>query len=156
MVKALVYSTVFLLIDQISKWFMLERLNLDELGIYEVIYPFLVFKMGWNTGINFGLFAESPDIMRWALVFLAVGISGAMLYWSRQFSGRWAPILIGLVVGGALGNAIDRIRFGAVVDFLNMSCCGLQNPYVFNLADVFVFAGLIPLALFSERLQKHA
>lgn len=156
MIKTLAYSTLFFAIDQISKWFMLERLELDEIGVYEVVDPYLVFKMGWNKGVNFGLFADSPEILRWALIALAVAICTGLLYWSKQFSGRWAPILIGLVIGGALGNALDRVRFGAVVDFLNMSCCGVQNPYVFNLADVFVFAGLIPLALFSERLQKRA
>jgi signal peptidase II len=59
-----------------------------------------------------------------------------------------------LVIGGAIGNVIDRIRFGAVVDFLNMSCCGIQNPYIFNLADIFVFTGLILLVVFLERFQK--
>ena len=94
--------------------------------------------------------------MQWALIALAVVISGLLLNWSRDFGGRWAHILIGMVIGGALGNAVDRIRFGAVVDFLNMSCCGIENPYVFNIADVFVFAGLIGLALFSERFAKRA
>lgn len=156
MFKALVYSVIFFAIDQISKWFILEPLNLDEIGVYEVLHPYLTFKMGWNEGINFGLLADSPDVMRWVLIALAVGVSGFMLNWARSFSGRWAPVLIGLVVGGALGNAIDRVRFGAVVDFLNMSCCGINNPYVFNIADIFVFAGLIGLALFSERFAKHA
>lgn len=156
MIRAALFSVLFFAIDQISKWAILERLNLDEIGIYEVFHPYLVFSMGWNKGINFGLFGDSPEIMQWALIALAVVISGLLLNWSRDFGGRWAHILIGMVIGGALGNAVDRIRFGAVVDFLNMSCCGIENPYVFNIADVFVFAGLIGLALFSERFAKRA
>ena len=55
----------------------------------------------------------------------------------------------GLLIGGALGNALDRVLQGGVIDFLNMSCCGISNPYVFNLADVWVFAGAIGLAVFT-------
>jgi signal peptidase II len=60
------------------------------------------------------------------------------------------------VVGGALGNAADRIVHGAVADFLNMSCCGIRNPYAFNVADIAIFAGAVGLALFGERLDKKA
>ena len=57
----------------------------------------------------------------------------------------------GLLVGGALGNVIDRLRFGAVADFLNMSCCGIRNPFAFNIADVAIFAGVALLVLYSAR-----
>jgi signal peptidase II len=110
--------------------------------------------MGWNTGINFGLFSGSHDYMRWILVLISIAICLFLLFWARNLKGNVVPILIGLVIGGAIGNVIDRIRFGAVVDFLNMSCCGIQNPYIFNLADIFVFTGLILLVVFLERFQK--
>jgi signal peptidase II len=64
--------------------------------------------------------------------------------------GLLAQASAGLLIGGALGNIIDRIYYGAVVDFLNMSCCGINNPYSFNVADVFVFAGAFGLVLFSS------
>ena len=64
--------------------------------------------------------------------------------------GPWAQVFAGLLIGGALGNAYDRIRYGAVVDFLNMSCCGIQNPYAFNVADIFIFVGAIGLAIFPQ------
>jgi len=76
------------------------------------------------------------------------------LFWSRKLKGNFAPILIGLIIGGAVGNVIDRVRFGAVIDFLNMSCCGINNPYIFNLADIFVFTGLVFLLVFLEKFQK--
>ncbi len=63
-------------------------------------------------------------------------------------------IAAGLLIGGALGNVIDRALYGYVLDFLNMSCCGIRNPYVFNLADVFIFAGAIGLAFFDDAPGK--
>ena len=154
MLKSLTYGIFFVLIDQLSKWFIIEKIDLDNIGIYDVYSPFLTFKMGWNTGINFGLFSGSHDYMRWILVLISIAICLFLLFWARNLKGNVVPILIGLVIGGAIGNVIDRIRFGAVVDFLNMSCCGIQNPYIFNLADIFVFTGLILLVVFLERFQK--
>ena len=154
MLKSLIYGIFFVLIDQLSKWFIIEKIDLDNIGIYDVYSPFLTLKMGWNTGINFGLFSGSHDYMRWILVLISIAICLFLLFWARNLKGNLVPILIGLVIGGAIGNVIDRIRFGAVVDFLNMSCCGIQNPYIFNLADIFVFIGLILLVVFLERFQK--
>ena len=154
MIKSASYGIIFTLIDQISKWFILEQLDLDIIGSYDVYSPFLTLKMGWNTGINFGLFSESYFSMRWILVAISLGICLFLLFWSRKLKGNFAPILIGLIIGGAVGNVIDRVRFGAVIDFLNMSCCGINNPYIFNLADIFVFTGLVFLLVFLERFQK--
>ena len=154
MIKSASYGIIFILIDQISKWFILEQLDLDIIGSYDVYSPFLTLKMGWNTGINFGLFSESYFSMRWILVAISLGICLFLLFWSRKLKGNFAPMLIGLIIGGAVGNVIDRVRFGAVIDFLNMSCCGINNPYIFNLADIFVFTGLVFLLVFLERFQK--
>ncbi|MBT4470994.1 signal peptidase II [Amylibacter sp.] len=154
MIKSASYGIIFILIDQISKWFILEQLDLDIIGSYDVYSPFLTLKMGWNTGINFGLFSESYFSMRWILVAISLGICLFLLFWSRKLKGNFAPILIGLIIGGAVGNVIDRVRFGAVIDFLNMSCCGINNPYIFNLADIFVFTGLVFLLVFLEKFQK--
>ncbi|MBT6009068.1 signal peptidase II [Amylibacter sp.] len=154
MIKSASYGIIFILIDQISKWFILEQLDLDIIGSYDVYSPFLTLKMGWNTGINFGLFSESYFFMRWILIAISLGICLFLLFWSRKLKGNFAPILIGLIIGGAVGNVIDRVRFGAVIDFLNMSCCGINNPYIFNLADIFVFTGLVFLLVFLEKFQK--
>ena len=154
MIKSASYGIIFILIDQISKWFILEQLDLDIIGSYDVYSPFLTLKMGWNTGINFGLFSENYFSMRWILVAISLGICLFLLFWSRKLKGNFAPILIGLIIGGAVGNVIDRVRFGAVIDFLNMSCCGINNTYIFNLADIFVFTGLVFLLVFLEKFQK--
>ena len=68
----------------------------------------------------------------------------------REPPGRLGHISAGLLIGGALGNAFDRVVYGAVADFLNMSCCGFDNPYAFNVADIAIFAGAIGLAFFSS------
>ncbi len=70
MIKTLTYSSLFFAIDQISKWLILEKLLLNTIGVYEVFQPYLVFKMGWNKGINFGLLSSSPEIMQWVLIIL--------------------------------------------------------------------------------------
>lgn len=136
-----------LAVDQGSKAVMLHVLDLPGRGEMEVLPPFLVFRMGWNRGINFGLLSGDAEAMRWALVAVAVVVSALVARWAWAERDRaWMQAAAGLLIGGALGNAFDRVVHGAVVDFLNMSCCGIGNPYVFNLADVGVFAGALGLA----------
>lgn len=137
-------------VDQLSKLIVVHWMNLKAVLAVDVLPPFLVFRMGWNTGINFGLFAGNTDIMRWVLIAVAFIICGAILRWSRaeRFSTR-ANIAAGFVVGGALANVLDRIIYGAVADFLNMSCCGFANPFSFNLADAFIFLGAVGLVIYT-------
>ncbi len=145
-------AAVTFALDQASKWLVVQYLNLKELGEIDVIPPLLNLRMAWNEGVNFGLFANSTDIMRWVLIAVALGISGWVLWWVyKERAGRLAMISAGLLVGGALGNVIDRFVYGAVADFLNMSCCGIENPYSFNIADVAIFAGALGLVLFMGK-----
>ena len=145
------------LIDQLSKYLVVHTLDLANVGRIEVLPPCLVFRMAWNTGVNFGLLAGAD--MRWVLIAVALVITAAVLIWVRREGGnRWAQIGAGLLAGGALGNVIDRIIYGAVADFLNMSCCGIDNPYAFNLADAAIFLGAVLLVIFGgkdESRQGH-
>ncbi len=150
-------ALIVLLLDQASKWAVVHVANLIDLGVIEVWPPFLTFRMGWNQGINFGLFAHDADVMRWVLIGVALAIAAFVLIWiARPGHGRIARVAAGLLVGGAIGNVIDRILYGAVADFLNMSCCGVENPFVFNVADVAIFAGAFGLALFGTDPAKSA
>lgn len=135
-------------IDQLSKIWVVHLLDLKNIGMIEVFPPYLVFLMGWNEGINFGLLSEADA--RWFLVALAIVISGFLVRWARGFTKPMAFVSAGLIVGGALANALDRVIYGAVADFLNMSCCGVQNPFAFNLADVFIFAGAAGLIVYGD------
>lgn len=137
-----------LLLDQFSKIFVLYGLNLREVFEIKVLPPLLQFRMAWNTGVNFGLFSGAES--RWVLIGIALVISGAVYVWMmREQPGRWGAISGGLLIGGALGNVVDRVIYGAVADFLNMSCCGIRNPFSFNVADVAVFVGAIGIILFT-------
>lgn len=139
------------LLDQASKVFVLWGLNLPQVGQIEIAPPYLNFRMAWNYGMNFGLFAQDSPMTRWILITVAVVIIGFVSIWIRYERPRKIVMLAaGLLIGGALGNVIDRAIHGAVVDFLNMSCCGINNPYAFNIADVEIFIGAVGLALFGD------
>ncbi len=138
------------LADQASKYLVVHTLNLRELGRIDVLPPYLNLRMAWNYGINFGLFAENSELTRWVLIAVALVISGAVLWWTHhEETGLAGRISAGLLVGGARGNIVDRLLYGAVADFLNMSCCNLNNPYAFNIADIAVFAGALGMVLFT-------
>ncbi|MBU3260597.1 signal peptidase II [Roseovarius sp. PS-C2] len=143
------------LIDQVTKYWVVHGMNLALIGSINLFPPYLNLRMAWNYGINFGLMAQDSPLTRWVLIAVALVISGAVLWWVyRDPAGRWQKISAGLLVGGALGNVIDRLIYGAVADFLNMSCCGLNNPYAFNVADIAVFAGALGMVLFSHDGKK--
>ena len=155
MKTAAITAAIVFVLDQVSKVAIVHGLNLIERGVIEVAPPFLTFRMAWNRGVNFGLLANDADFMRWVLIAVAIAISVWVWLWiRREEPGRWAQISAGLLVGGALGNVIDRILYGAVADFLNMSCCGIENPYAFNVADISIFAGAIGLVLFTGGAEK--
>jgi len=132
-------------LDRVSKILVVHWLGLSSVGIIEVQPPYLVLKMAWNKGINFGLFRVNDS--QWVLMLLALVISCALMIWGYNKSGWIRPLAIGAIVGGALGNAFDRVFYGAVADFLNMSCCGITNPSSFNVADAFIFCGAVLLVV---------
>lgn len=138
------------LLDQVTKVAVVHGLGLATRGVIEVVPPFLTFRMAWNRGVNFGLMADDGSATKWVLVALALAISAWVVVWlRRERPGRLAMVSGGLLVGGAVGNVIDRLLYGAVADFLNMSCCGIDNPFSFNVADIAIFAGAIGLILFT-------
>lgn len=108
--------------------------------------------MAWNQGINFGLLSSDGDLARWALILMALGISAWVWLWvRREPHSRIVKLSAGCLIGGAMGNVVDRLLYGAVADFLNMSAPGFDNPYSFNVADIAIFAGAIGLVVFTGR-----
>ena len=143
-------ALVAFLVDQVSKYAMIHMMELWRVRAIDVLPPVLNFRYGENRGINFGLFSDGSDASRWILTGLALVICVSVVIWARrQALGVWAQIGAGFLVGGALANVLDRLLYGYVLDFLNMSCCGITNPFVFNLADVFIFAGAIALVFLA-------
>jgi signal peptidase II len=149
MLRMMIAAAVAFGLDRLSKIAILDRLDLGSVQIIHVWPPYLDLVMAWNTGVNFGLLGDYGG--RWILVTFAVIFSVAIAIWTRNQSGWVLPLSAGIAVGGALGNASDRIIYGAVADYLNMSCCGIRNPYSFNVADIFVVCGLVLVAISLER-----
>lgn len=146
-----IIAAVVFALDQATKGLVIWYLDLFNRGEIDVLPPYLTFRMAWNRGVNFGLFAQDGDVARWVLIAVALAISAWVLWWiARTPQGKWAQVGAGLLVGGALGNVVDRVAYGAVADFLNMSCCGIENPYAFNVADVTIFAGALALVAFAS------
>ncbi|SLN43447.1 signal peptidase II [Roseisalinus antarcticus] len=146
------YWTAFwvFLIDQATKWIVVHGMDLMTRMVIDVVPPLLTFRMAWNRGVNFGLFAGFDA--RWLLVGIAVAVSAFVLVWiGREGGSRMTYLSAGLLVGGAMGNVVDRVLYGAVADFINMSCCGINNPFAFNVADMGVFAGALGLVIFTGR-----
>ncbi|RMD92734.1 MAG: signal peptidase II [Alphaproteobacteria bacterium] len=134
-------------LDQWTKIAVVHWMNLRHLGTIEVLPPWITFRMAWNYGVNFGLFADHSPATRWVLVALALAVSAWVLWWVRHDQGRAVRLFAGMLVGGALGNVVDRILYGAVADFLNVTCCGIDNPFAFNVADIAIFLGAAGLVL---------
>ena len=132
---------VFVL-DQITKLVVVHALDLKTIGVMLVWDPFINLRMAWNTGINFGI----PLGNKWILIALALAICIWIVWWMiRDKQGFWVQTSAGLVVGGALGNIVDRFFYDAVADFLNIACCGYENPWSFNVADIAIFIGALGL-----------
>ena len=140
------FAVTVLVVDRVMKWVVVEVLDLAHVGVIEVAPPYLNFVMAWNRGINFGIGADGPEWSRWALVAVAVVVSLGLALWVLWRRSVMLASFAGIVIGGAIGNAWDRIQYGAVADFLNMSCCGIVNPFAFNVADVAIFLGAALIA----------
>tara|TARA_B100000787_G_C16030068_1_gene222349 strand:+ start:125 stop:595 length:471 start_codon:yes stop_codon:yes gene_type:complete len=155
MSKFLLWTTALTFaLDQITKIIVVFWMELISKGQIDIWPGFIHFHMAWNTGINFGLFADQGELMRWLLIAVALAVCGFVGYWMRREQKPIALIAAGLVIGGALGNSLDRILYGSVADFLNVTCCGIRNPYAFNVADIAIFVGLFGLVIFSTDKQK--
>lgn len=138
------------LLDQASKYLVVHMLDLRTLGEIDVLPPLLNLRMAWNEGVNFGLLSSGSDIARYGLIAIALVISVSVLWWVyRDPPNKLGMASAGMLIGGALGNVVDRFLYGAVADFLNMSCCGFENPYAFNVADIAIFIGAFGLILWG-------
>lgn len=136
--------------DQASKFYITDVMAIPLYQMRTIVDGFITFTHTKNYGINFGWLQMPPGDPRpqYILVAFSVIVSVALLIWAAK---RWKDsgfaVAVGLVVGGAIGNAYDRLTLGAVTDFLNVTCCGINNPYAFNIADVTIFAGVALLLL---------
>lgn len=147
-------AILVVVLDQLSKHWILSVLRLPERGTVEVLWP-LQFTRIWNEGVSFGLLQAQHGMVRWGLVVFSLGVAGLLAAWARSQTRLLPALGLGLVIGGAIGNAIDRARFGAVVDFIDVQRLGFF-PWIFNIADSGITIGVILLLLDSLRPQRGA
>jgi signal peptidase II len=124
-----------IILDQLSKWAILALL---EQAI--AVTPFLNLVVVWNRGVSFGMFDSASAHAPWLLSALAVAVVVALVLWLRRVDHPLPGIALGLIIGGALGNVLDRVRYGAVIDFLDVHALGYHWP-AFNVADSAICVG---------------
>ena len=138
-----VVALLSLIADQIHKSWMLHIYKITQKDVVPIT-PFLDLVLVWNKGISYGLFQQDNLPGRLALVIFAILASLALLAVLAQAETRVMAVSIGLIIGGALGNAADRLIYGAVADFISLHAYGFYW-YVFNIADVAIVAGVVGL-----------
>lgn len=147
---ALVALAVFVL-DRLSKWWILNIVDLPARRSVEIL-PFFDLSMVWNEGVSFGMFQAGTVAGRTVLVIFSLLVAGFLVKWLLEAE-RWLQaVFLGMIIGGALGNALDRVIYGAVVDFLDFS--GLAFKWVFNVADSAISTG-VALLVFDAFFAKE-
>jgi signal peptidase II len=149
----LVVALASLLLDQLGKWAALAWL--DPADPPRAVTPFFNLLLVWNRGVSFGMFNSGGALAPWLLAGIALAVVVGLVVWLRRSDQVLTGLALGLVIGGALGNVIDRIRFGAVIDFLDFHLAGYHWP-AFNLADAAICVGaalLLADGLLARRRQ---
>ncbi len=150
----ILFALLLLVVDQASKWWILEVVRLPEVRNIPLVMlgPVgLDLTMVWNRGVTFGLFSGEGSWNHLILAALALVVAGFLLRWLARAENCLVTYALGAVIGGAIANVIDRVRFGAVVDFVDVHAWG-WHWYVFNLADAAIVCGV--LALVADALIR--
>jgi signal peptidase II len=149
----LLIASIVLGVDQISKWWIVGVI-MQPPRVIEIT-PFMNLVMGWNKGISFGVFNSDSDINTWLLPLVAALIVVFLLTWLVRTDRYSIATSLGLIIGGALGNLIDRLRFGAVADFLDFHFHGFHWP-AFNVADASITVGAVILLFDSLFVRSES
>jgi signal peptidase II len=139
-------AAIVFMLEQVTKWIVLGPLDLRVVGQIEIL-PIFNLTYTENHGISLGLLQASSDAMRWALVagtsLVAIGVG----YWITREERRGDQVALGMVLGGALGNILDRVRHGYVVDFADLHFGSFRPFFIFNVADAAISIGVVILLL---------
>jgi signal peptidase II len=144
-------AAIFLL-DQATKLFVLFVIDIEMREPIRLL-PFFDLVMVWNRGISYGMFQQENEFGRWALVAISIAASIGIGAWMLRAESRRLAFALALLLGGALGNLVDRIVYGAVADFIHLHW-GDWSWYVFNIADAAIVAGVVLLLYDSFRGEK--
>jgi signal peptidase II len=132
-------------IDQVAKQYFMELLVANGPRAI-VVFPFFNLAPNWNYGVSFGMFDLGHDGRSWAVTVLTGALTLILIVWMWHTEDRATAICLGIIIGGACGNVIDRLRFGAVFDFLDVHAGGWHWP-TFNFADVSIALGVAGMLL---------
>ncbi len=152
----LLVAVVTLALDQASKWYVKDVLGVEAGGELVPILPFLDLVGVRNTGISFGMLQSGSTVTVWLLIGFAVVVTAGLVVWIARARSALLAVALGLAVGGAIGNVIDRLRWGWVYDFLFVHLGAFDWWPVFNVADAAIVAGFIGIildGLFARRRQ---
>jgi len=133
-------------IDFVTKWLMVNTVMKPPRVIE--IAPFLNLRLGYNTGVSFGIFQDMFSVYPLVLAGISMTIVIGILFWAVRTTSHLETFALGLIAGGAFGNVVDRVRQGAVIDFLNVYVGAWRWP-TFNMADVMITSGVGLLLLSS-------
>lgn len=147
----LLIASIAFLLDFANKWWMLNVFDIANRGVV-TITPFFDLTMVWNKGISYGLFQQESTIGRYILIGITLFVACLLVFWLLQAHSLVFASAMGLVLGGAIGNTVDRVLYGAVADFFSFHVAGF-NWYVFNVADIWVVAG-VGLLLYDSFFGK--
>jgi signal peptidase II len=145
----LAVAAAVVVLDQLTKWAILTWLDRAV-----ALTPFFNLVVVWNRGVSFGMFDSDGALAPWLLSGLALAVVGALLLWLRRVDHPLPGAALGLIIGGAVGNVIDRVRFGAVVDFLDVHAMGWHWP-AFNVADSAICIGAALLLVDGLLMQRR-
>lgn len=154
----LIVAVIICAVDQASKLWLVDVFNLSDRG-HVAVAPTLDFVLTWNTGISYGLFPQQGLVGQWALLAFKVVAIVMLWIWLARASSRFAAASLGLIIGGAFGNAIDRLHWPGVMDFVlfHVAAPGWRFEwYVFNLADAAIVTGVVGLLYESLRGGANA
>ena len=149
-------AALVLLLDQLAKWVVTGPLALNRLGDQLVLLPIFNFTYTQNQGISLGLLNATNPVGRWLLVAMTAAIAVAVAVWITREKNRVDQIALGMVLGGALGNILDRVRFGFVVDFADLHFGDFRPFLVFNVGDAAISIGVVILLLRAFLSRKDA
>ena len=144
----LIIALIVMIMDQASKWWMLEGVGMLANPRVIEVTSYFNLVMAWNRGVSFSLFWHEAEYMPYVLSAVALGIVAFLLSWLRKADRPFLAVSIGMVIGGALGNVVDRLRFGAVTDFLDFHVLGYHWP-AFNVADTGISVGVALIVIDS-------
>jgi signal peptidase II len=141
----LVVAAVVFVLDQLTKWLVTGPLGINFLGASREIVSFFDLRFVQNMGVSLGLLRAESETARWALVVMTCAIAIAVTFWMWREEKPADKLALGLVLGGAIGNIVDRVRLGYVIDFADLHF-GEWRPFlVFNVADAAITVGVLIL-----------